>query len=114
MSKLKVIKDYTKLDPEVKQALREAFPRGFDKHLISFKGLKGKIISGIPFETDEINYFVKMTREQALVIYQGMEDMLAAIAANTAIVEDDEDEDEDLIIEEVDEKVHSISPEEMD
>lgn len=72
MSKPKVIKQYSKLDDAMKVEINNAFPRGFDKYLITFKDHKGKLISALPYESEEFYYFIKMTREQAHAIYQGL------------------------------------------
>ncbi|MBT8190099.1 MAG: hypothetical protein KJO50_00625 [Bacteroidia bacterium] len=72
MSKPKVIKQYDKLDDALKAEIGNAFPRGFDKHLITFKDRKGKLVSALPYESEEFYYFVRMTREQAHAIYQGL------------------------------------------
>ena len=69
MSKPKIIKHFNKLELELQTLIVSSFPRGFDKHLITFKGPKNKLISALPFETEEYSYFVKMTREEAIYSY---------------------------------------------
>ena len=71
MSKPKIIKSFNKLDLQLQTEIVNSYPRGFDKFLITFKGLKGKLISALPFETEDHYYFVKMTREEAISIYTG-------------------------------------------
>lgn len=102
MSKPKVIKDYNKLDEGLKQELLSSFPRGFDKYLITFKNHKNKLISALPYETEDFSYFIKMTREQSFAIYQGLEE-----ANSTPIVEVNDSTDE--VIEEIEE----ITPKEV-
>lgn len=65
MSKPKIVKDYDKLDKTVQELLKLNFPQGFDKKLIAFKNHKNKLISALPFETEENAYLIRMTREEA-------------------------------------------------
>lgn len=67
-SKPNVVKDYSKLPSSIKENLFETYPYGFDKHLISFFSPFGKLISVLPFETEEYKYMIRMTRKQALKI----------------------------------------------
>ena len=103
MSKPKVIKHFDKLDLELQTLIVNSFPRGFDKHLVTFKGLKGKLISALPFETEDKYYFVKMTREEAIAIYTG--ESFTVPEGDPIIPNDEEDNLEDEIPEEVTEVV---------
>jgi hypothetical protein len=67
-TKPNVVKDYAKLSKAIKEMLFEAYPYGFDKHLISFFSPFGKLISVLPYETDEYKYMIRMTRKQAMKI----------------------------------------------
>jgi hypothetical protein len=80
-NKPRVIKDYEKLSPEIKEQIKLTYPNGFSDSLITYTDKTGKIISSLPFETQDTYYLVKMTMLQA-----------------TTIVEDDEDYDEDGIL----------------
>ncbi|WP_258103734.1 hypothetical protein [Marinoscillum sp. MHG1-6] len=82
-SKPRVIKDFEKLDPTTQEQIKLAFPFGFHDKLIHFTDREGKRVTALPFETDEKYYLVRMTREEA-----------------RAIVEDDEDYDEDGMLKE--------------
>lgn len=77
-SKPRVAKDYDKLDAAVKEQIKLAYPYGFERHLIKFKNKDGINVSALPFETEEKYYLVRMT-----------------VARAQAIIEDDEDYDED-------------------
>ena len=66
------------MDDNIIAQIKLHYPHGFEKHLISFKGAKGKLISALPFETDDRHYLIRMT---------------AAEAQN--IIKDDDDFDED-------------------
>lgn len=81
MSKPKVIKDYDKLPEEVVEQIKLVYPRGFRQHLISFMNREGERKMGLPFETEDRYYLIRMTTDRA---------------AN--IIADDEDYDEDGIL----------------
>jgi hypothetical protein len=82
-SKPRVIKDFDKLDGATQEQIKLAFPYGFHEELIHFTDREGKRVSALPFETDEKYYLVRMTRAEA-----------------RAIVEDDDDFDEDGMLKE--------------
>ncbi len=77
-SKPRVVKDYEKLDPEVLEQIKLAYPMGFRKHLITFRNAQGDMVSALPFETDDRYYLIRMTIVQAV-----------------QFIEDDDDYDED-------------------
>ncbi len=64
-SKPRVIKDFEKLDPELQQQIKLAYPWGFEQSLISFYDKEGKKVMALPFETDEKYYMVRMTLDRA-------------------------------------------------
>lgn len=68
MSKPKAITEFEKLPAEIKEQIKLNYPQGFEKHLISFKNHKKHLISALPYETEEKQYLVKMTREKANAI----------------------------------------------
>ena len=81
MSKPRVIKDYDKLTEEVVEQLKLVYPMGFTKHLITFKNRNGEIKKGLPFETEDYYYLIRMNEAKA-----------------EAIIEDDDDYDDDGIL----------------
>lgn len=74
MSKLKVIKEFDKLEEAIQQAVFQKYPYGFDRHIITFKNHKNQLISALPFETDEKYYMIKMTRAEANEIVQAWDE----------------------------------------
>lgn len=76
--KLRVIKDFQKLDENIQQQIKLAHPHGFNQYLIRFTNKEGKLVSALPFETDDKYYLVRMTNVEA-----------------KQIVEDDKDYDDD-------------------
>lgn len=109
MSKPKIIKHFSNLDLELQTLIVNSFPRGFDKYLITFKDPKGKLVSALPFETDDRYYFVKMTREEAISIYTGETFTLPDL--DDDLDDDDDDDMDDDIPEEVTE---GMEDEDMD
>lgn len=65
MSKPRVVKDYVKLEETVREQIKLHYPDGFDKDLITFKNIKKKFVSALPFETEDRYYLVRMTKEKA-------------------------------------------------
>lgn len=78
MSKPRVIKHFDKLDEEILEQIKLAYPGGFERNLIRFTDVNGSQASALPFETEEKYYLIRMTKSQA-----------------NAIIEDDDDYDED-------------------
>jgi len=65
VAKPKVIKDYEKLDPATREQIKLVYPYGFSENLVSFSSKEGKIITALPFETDEKYYLIKMSMLKA-------------------------------------------------
>ena len=81
MSKPRVVKDYEKLDENVKEQIKLEYPNGFEHNLVKFQNKEGLNVSALPFETDEVYYLVRMT-----------------IAEAQEIIEDDEDYDDEGVL----------------
>ncbi len=81
MDKPRVVKDFDKLELAVQEQIKLNYPHGFDKHLVTFKNIKGAFISALPFEAEDKYYLVRMTQEEA-----------------RAIIEDDDDYNNDGIL----------------
>ncbi len=77
-SKPKIVKDYDKLPDSVQEQIKLVYPSGFSQHLISFKNKENETRYGLPFETDDVYYLVRMNKATA-----------------QQIIEDDPDYDED-------------------
>lgn len=60
VSKPKLIQDFEKLPKVIQEQIREAFPNGFLQNLIQFNTKDGKLISALPFETDDKYYLVRV------------------------------------------------------
>jgi len=68
--KPRVIKDYEKLDQQVQEQIKLAYPYGFAKNLIFFQNKDGIKVSALPFETDDKYYLVRMTQLEAQQIIE--------------------------------------------
>ncbi|HDR67459.1 MAG TPA: hypothetical protein ENN61_00250 [Bacteroidaceae bacterium] len=79
--KIRVIKDFEKLEQEIQEQIKLSYPAGFSQHLITFTDKEGKYVSALPFETDDKYYLVRMNIQTA-----------------KAIIEEDEDYDDDGVL----------------
>lgn len=77
-TKPRVIKDYDKLSDVVVEQIKLVYPRGFVSHLVTFTNKDGEKRKGLPFETEDYYYLIRMTEAKA-----------------DAIIEDDDDYDDD-------------------
>lgn len=87
-SKPRVVKDYEKLEDAIREQIKLAFPYGFSAELISYKDKSGKIVTALPFETDDKCYLVRMTATEARIIIEEDDDF-----DDDGILKDDVKED---------------------
>ncbi len=73
-AKPRIIKDYQKLSEEQKEQIKLLYPSGYAEHLITYTDREGKLISALPFETEDYYYLIKMTKSEALQIVEDDED----------------------------------------
>jgi hypothetical protein len=74
MDKPRVIKDFDALDVAIQEQIKLFYPEGFYEHLIRFPNKEGKLVSALPFETEEKYYLVRMTVAQAQEIIEDDDD----------------------------------------
>lgn len=74
MGKPKVIKDYDKLSTEIVEQIKLLYPYGFKNHLITYKNREGEFRQGLPFETEDYYYLIRMTKAKAQTIIDEDED----------------------------------------
>ena len=72
--KPRVIKDYEKLDKSLKEKIKRAHPNGFSDDLIFFTNKEGKLISALPFETEDKYYLVRITTQEVVDIINDDDD----------------------------------------
>ena len=74
MNKPRVVKDYEKLSPEVMEQIKLVYPLGFTKHLVSFVNKDGEKKMGLPFETEDYYYLIRMSAIKAKSIIREDDD----------------------------------------
>lgn len=62
-NKPRVIKDYDKISDEMKEQVKALYPDGFNAYLISFTNKDGMLCSGLPFETEDRMYLLRINNE---------------------------------------------------
>ena len=77
-NKPRVIKDYNKLDKDLQEQIKFVYAEGFADNLIHFFDKNGIKVTALPFETEDKNYMLRMTENEAV-----------------QIVDDDDDYDDD-------------------
>ena len=73
-NKPRIVKDYDKLPLDVQGQIKIAYPAGFAGNLITYIDAKGKVVSALPYETDDRYYLVRMTLEEANNIVENDDD----------------------------------------
>lgn len=96
MSKPRVVKDYEKLPPEVIEQIKLVYPRGFRKHLVSFVNRAGERKQGLPFETEDYYYLIRMSEEKARNIVRLDDDYNEAGVLKSSVQENYADKHDDL------------------
>lgn len=95
-NKPRIIKDFEKLELELQEQIKLMYPKGFTEHLITFTNKEGKLVSALPFETDDRYYLVKMTVFEAQQIVDDDEDYDSEGVLKDDVKEDYEDKYADL------------------
>lgn len=72
--KPRILKSFEKLDKEIREQIKLAYPDGFVNNLITFSKPDGSLVSALPFETEEVYYMVKMTESEATTIVDNDDD----------------------------------------
>ena len=62
MGKSRIIKKYDQLSEELLELIKQKYPEGYEDSLITFQTPKGEIEIGLPLETEEIYYLIKMPK----------------------------------------------------
>lgn len=61
VSKPRVVKDFDKLPKDIQAGIKAEYPNGFSHKLISYTTPKGEKVMALPYETDDLNYLVRVT-----------------------------------------------------
>jgi DNA-directed RNA polymerase subunit delta len=115
VSKLRVVKDFDKIPKEIQAAIKADYPNGFSHKLIAYTTPKGEKVMALPYETDDINYLVRVTVLDTRTIMRDDDDDLAddkpirddldldgldiegLKEEDEASVADDDDDDDDFV-----------------
>ena len=73
-SKPRVIKDFDKMELELQEKIKLTYPSGFSQNLVTYTDKDGKLVSALPFETEDKYYMVRMTVSEASRIIEDDED----------------------------------------
>ncbi len=95
-SKPRIIKDYNKLPESVLEQIKLVYPKGFTQHLVSFTTKDGERKLGLPFETDEFIYLIKMSPATAEVLIEEDDDYDSDGVLRDEVREEYQDKYEDL------------------
>jgi DNA-directed RNA polymerase subunit delta len=61
LTKKRLVKSYEALSEEIIRDVKLKYPSGYEQHLVKYTDKEGKIVSALPFETDEAYYLIRMT-----------------------------------------------------
>jgi hypothetical protein len=95
-NKPRVIKDFNKLDAEMQEQIKLAYPYGFSDNLITFTNKDGLLVSALPFETEDKMYLLRMTEKEAQRIIEMDEDYDEEGVLKSDVRDEYEDEYSDM------------------
>jgi DNA-directed RNA polymerase subunit delta len=70
----RIVKDYDALPEEILHQVKLKYPTGYEAHLVSYTNAEGKLVTALPFATDDIYYLIRMTVLEARQIVRDDED----------------------------------------
>ena len=73
-NKPRLVKDYDKLPLDIQGQIKLNYPQGFAGSLITYIDAKGKVVSALPYETEDFHYLVRMTLAEAYDIIENDDD----------------------------------------
>ena len=62
MGKKRIIKKFELLPPELLELVHQEYPDGYEDSLITFQTATGELATGIPLETEDTYYLIKMPK----------------------------------------------------
>lgn len=62
MGKKRIIKKFEQLSEELLSLIKKEYPDGYEDSLITFQTLTGELATGLPLETEEVYYLIKMPK----------------------------------------------------
>lgn len=100
MGKKRIIKKFDQLPEEILLLVKEKYPDGYEDNLITFQMPDGNLASGLPLETDDTYYLIKMPQmsvpadDDDLDASDSPSDEFESLE-NLQIADDDSDDDDD-------------------
>ena len=73
-NKPRIVKDFDKLDVEIQEQVKLAYPYGFFQHLVSYTDREGNKVSALPFETADKYYLIRMSKQTAIELIEEDDD----------------------------------------
>ncbi|MBE0650402.1 MAG: hypothetical protein IH595_06135 [Bacteroidales bacterium] len=73
-NKPRIVKDFDKLDVEIQEQVKLAYPDGFFQHLVSYMDRDGNKVSALPFETTDKYYLTRMSKQTAIELIEEDDD----------------------------------------
>ncbi len=73
-NKPRIVKDFDKLDVEIQEQVKLAYPSGFLQNLVSYTDKDGNKVSALPFETTDKYYLVRMSKQAAIELIEEDDD----------------------------------------
>jgi len=73
-NKPRIVKDFDKLDVEIQEQVKLAYPSGFLQNLVSYKDKDGNKVSALPFETTDKYYLIRMSKQAAIELIEEDDD----------------------------------------
>lgn len=118
VNKPRIVKDYEKLDEEIKERIKLTYPLGFTRQLVKFKNAQGQEVSALPFETEDKYYLVRMTVSQAvdIIAFDDDYDDAGILKDEIRVAYSDkyDDVDDDLVDDDDDDLETSVDPADLD
>jgi DNA-directed RNA polymerase subunit delta len=118
LSKKRLVKNYDTLPEDILQAVKAKYPTGYEQHLITYRDKDNKIVSALPFETEDIYYLIRMTVQEAKRLVRDADDIEDDSLMRTAAADigdldvenefDGDGEDDDDLSNDDDESDHII------
>lgn len=65
MIKKRIIKKFEQLSAELLEQIKEKYPEGFEDSLITFQAATGELATGLPLETEDTYYLIRMPKSVA-------------------------------------------------
>ena len=101
MGKKRIIKKFEQLSDELLALIKKEYPEGFEDNLITFQTITGELATGLPLETEETYYLIRMPKHVAPADDDDDEDSSSSSDGenfesldNLQIADDDSDDDD--------------------